>query len=144
MAMFSAVRTLSNIAYISVRKESAARTLSGHAWPVTAVQLQGDTAVTADSCTVRLWQLTTGAPLLQLEGPKNVVQVRNVNLRILEVPAHRPPSSRIIHISGSVRSNSKCLPDVCSSQMRTAILSATTWPRPMIKRMNATKGRERG
>ena len=102
MAKFSPVRTLSNIAYISVRKESAARTLSGHAWPVTAVQLQGDTAVTADSCTVRLWQLDTAAPLLLLEGQKNVIQVRNVNSRILEIypPTHSTVLYTFLCLSG--------------------------------------------
>ena len=50
-------------------------TLSGHSWPVTSVCLRGHTAVTADSCTLRVWQLPSAVILMTISDVTNITQV---------------------------------------------------------------------
>ena len=57
------------------RSSSAVVTLSGHSWPVTSVCLRGHTAVTADSCTIRVWQLPAGTVLLTISDVIHITQV---------------------------------------------------------------------
>ena len=54
---------------------SAVVTLTGHAWPVTSVCLRGHTAVTADSCTIRVWQLPSGTVLITISDVTHITQV---------------------------------------------------------------------
>ena len=58
----------------SVRSGSSV-TLTGHSWPVTSVCLRGHTAVTADSCTIRVWQLPAGTVLLTISDVSHITQV---------------------------------------------------------------------
>ena len=57
------------------RSSSAVVTLSGHSWPVTSVCLRGHTAVTADSCTLRVWQLPSGSVLMTISDVTHITQV---------------------------------------------------------------------
>ena len=54
----------------------AVTTLSGHAWPVCGVWLEGGLAVTADCSTVRLWSSPAGALLRTISGLTNTAEVR--------------------------------------------------------------------
>lgn len=55
----------------------AIATLSGHAWPVCGVWLEGGLAVTADTNTVRLWSEAAGWALLRtISGLTNTGEVR--------------------------------------------------------------------
>ena len=54
---------------------SAYLTLSGHAWPVSQVCLSRTTAVTADSCSVRVWSLPDGHILQALLDQANVMEI---------------------------------------------------------------------
>ena len=54
---------------------SAILTLSGHAWPVSQVCLSRTTAVTADSCTIRVWSLPDGHILRTLLDQANVMEI---------------------------------------------------------------------
>ena len=50
-------------------------TLTGHSWPVTSVCLRGHTAVTADSCTIKVWQLPAGTVLITISVVSRITQV---------------------------------------------------------------------
>ena len=54
----------------------AITTLSGHAWPVCGVWLEGGLAVTADTATVRLWSSPGGCLLRTISGLTNTGEVR--------------------------------------------------------------------
>ena len=54
----------------------AVTTLSGHAWPVCGVWLEGGLAVTADSSTVKLWSSPAGCLLRTISGLANTAEVR--------------------------------------------------------------------
>ena len=54
---------------------SALLTLSGHAWPVSQVCLAARRALTADSCSVRVWALPGGQLLHNLVGQTDIVEM---------------------------------------------------------------------
>ena len=54
---------------------SAILTLSGHAWPVSQVCLSRLTAVTADSCSVRVWSLPDGNIARTILDQPNIVEL---------------------------------------------------------------------
>ena len=59
----------------SSSSSTALTTLSGHAWPVTQVCLSRQLAITADSCSVRVWSLPDGIILQTLGDQANVVEM---------------------------------------------------------------------
>ena len=54
---------------------TALLTLSGHAWPVSQVCLSGTRAVTADSCSVRVWNILGGQILQTITDQSNIGEI---------------------------------------------------------------------